>query len=129
MLNPSNKYGTKIAYTELRKFLIKYSYLLLQPEVFYACRKYKEKLHKASKQNQRVFTQNRNCKNVNLNRKSIFFLCFESRRSRLTRVPCWCERFSYAIKMCSYKTTFRFREVIHQKNKTLDNGNCVCQKR
>ena len=34
MLNPSNKYGTKTAYTELRKFLIKYSYLLLQPEVF-----------------------------------------------------------------------------------------------
>jgi CRISPR-associated protein Cas2 len=34
MLNPSNKYGTKSAYTELRKFLIKYGYLLLQPEVF-----------------------------------------------------------------------------------------------
>ncbi|MDY4832510.1 MAG: CRISPR-associated endonuclease Cas2 [Treponema sp.] len=33
MLNPSNKYGTKSAYTELRKFLIKYGYLLLQPEV------------------------------------------------------------------------------------------------
>ena len=34
MLNPSSKYGTKSAYTELRKFLIKYGYLLLQPEVF-----------------------------------------------------------------------------------------------
>ena len=34
MLNPSNKYGTKTAYTELRKFLIKDGYLLLQPEVF-----------------------------------------------------------------------------------------------
>ena len=34
MLNPSNKYGTKSAYTELRKFLIKDGYLLLQPEVF-----------------------------------------------------------------------------------------------
>ena len=34
MLNPSSKYGTKSAYTELRKFLIKDGYLLLQPEVF-----------------------------------------------------------------------------------------------
>ena len=34
MLNPSNKYGTKTAYTELRKFLIKDGYLLLQSEVF-----------------------------------------------------------------------------------------------
>ena len=34
MLNPSNKYGTKSAYTELRKVLIKDGYLLLQPEVF-----------------------------------------------------------------------------------------------
>ena len=34
MLAPTNKYGTKTAYTELRKFLIKDGYLLLQPEVF-----------------------------------------------------------------------------------------------
>lgn len=34
MLNPTNEYGTKAAYTELRKFLINDGYLLLQPEVF-----------------------------------------------------------------------------------------------
>ena len=34
MLNPTNRYGTKTEYTELRKFLIKDGYLLLQPEVF-----------------------------------------------------------------------------------------------
>ena len=34
MLAPTNKYGTKTAYAELRKFLIKDGYLLLQPEVF-----------------------------------------------------------------------------------------------
>lgn len=34
MLNPSNKYGTKGAYTKLRKFLESDGYLMLQPEVF-----------------------------------------------------------------------------------------------
>jgi len=34
MLNPTNRCGTKTEYTELRKFLIKDGYLLLQPEVF-----------------------------------------------------------------------------------------------
>ena len=34
MLNPTNKYGTKGAYTELRKFLITDGYLKLQNEVF-----------------------------------------------------------------------------------------------
>ena len=82
----------------------------------YACRKYKEKLHQTSKQNQRVFAQNRMCKNVHLNRKPIFFLRSESRRSRLTRVPCRCKRFSYTIKMCRPKTPSRFREVIQQNN-------------
>ena len=79
---------------------------------FYACKKYKEKLHQTSKQNQRVFAQNRMCKNVHLNRKPIFFLRSESRRSRLTRVPCRCKRFSYTIKMCVSKFTSRFREAI-----------------
>ena len=82
----------------------------------YACRKYKEKLHQTSKQNQRVFAQNRMSKNVHLNRKPIFFLRSESRRSRLTKVPCWCQRFSYTIKMCRPKTPSRFREVIQQNN-------------
>ena len=49
---------------------------------FYACRKYKEKLRQTSKLNQRVFAQNR---------KPIFFLCFEPRRSRLKRVLCLCK--------------------------------------
>ena len=49
---------------------------------FYACRKYKEKLHQTSKPNQRAFAQNR---------KPIFFLCFEPRRSRLKRVLCLCK--------------------------------------
>ena len=34
MLNPTNRYGTKAAYTELRKFLIKDGYIKLQSEVF-----------------------------------------------------------------------------------------------
>ena len=34
MLNPTNKRGTKSAYTELRKFLISDGYLKLQNEVF-----------------------------------------------------------------------------------------------
>ena len=49
---------------------------------FYTCRKYKEKLHQTSKLNQRAFAQNR---------KPIFFLCFEPRRSRLKRVLCLCK--------------------------------------
>ena len=49
---------------------------------FYACKKYKEKLHQTSKQNQRAFAQNR---------KPIFFLRSESRRSRLKRVLCLCK--------------------------------------
>ena len=44
--------------------------------------------------------------------ESIFFLCFEPREYRLTRVPCWCKRFSYTIKMSGHKTTSRFRKVI-----------------
>ena len=34
LLNPTNRYGTKGAYTELRKFLLSDGYLKLQPEVF-----------------------------------------------------------------------------------------------
>jgi CRISPR-associated protein Cas2 len=34
MLNPTNRHGTKMAYTELRKFLINDGYLKLQPDVF-----------------------------------------------------------------------------------------------
>ena len=34
LLNPTNKKGTKAAYTELRNFLIKDGYVLLQSEVF-----------------------------------------------------------------------------------------------
>ena len=34
MLNPTNRHGTKMAYTELRKFLINDCYLKLQPDVF-----------------------------------------------------------------------------------------------
>lgn len=34
MLNPTNKYGTKGAYTKLRKFLVSDGYIMLQPEVF-----------------------------------------------------------------------------------------------
>lgn len=34
LLNPTNKRGTKAAYTELRKFLVKDGYILLQSEVF-----------------------------------------------------------------------------------------------
>ena len=37
-------------------------------------------------------------KNLSLNRKSIFFLCFEPKEYRLTRVPCWRKKFSYTIK-------------------------------
>ena len=77
---------------------------------FYACRKCKEKLHQTSKLNQRAFAQNR---------KPIFFLRSKSRRSRLTRVPCLCQKFSYTIKMCSPKTPSRFRKVIQQKNQVL----------
>ena len=73
---------------------------------FYTCRKYKEKLHQTSKLNQRAFAQNR---------KPIFFLCFEPRRSRLKIVLCLCQKFSYTIKMCSPKTPSRFRKVIQLK--------------
>jgi len=34
LLNPTNRYGTKGGYTELRKFLLSDGYLKLQPEVF-----------------------------------------------------------------------------------------------
>ena len=34
LLNPTNKRGTKAEYTELRKFLVKDGYILLQSEVF-----------------------------------------------------------------------------------------------
>ena len=34
LLNPTNKRGTKAAYTELRNFLVKDGYILLQSEVF-----------------------------------------------------------------------------------------------
>ncbi|MCR5187538.1 MAG: CRISPR-associated endonuclease Cas2 [Treponema sp.] len=34
LLNPTNKRGTKASYTELRKFLVKDGYILLQSEVF-----------------------------------------------------------------------------------------------
>lgn len=34
LLNPTNKYGTKSAYTELRRFLINDGYIKLQSEVF-----------------------------------------------------------------------------------------------
>ncbi|MCQ2601880.1 MAG: CRISPR-associated endonuclease Cas2 [Treponema sp.] len=34
MLNPTNRYGTKTAYTELRKFLLSDGYLKTQPDVF-----------------------------------------------------------------------------------------------
>ena len=34
LLNPTNKRGTKAAYTDLRKFLVKDGYILLQSEVF-----------------------------------------------------------------------------------------------
>ena len=34
MLNPTNRYGTKGAYTELRKFLLFDGYIKLQNEVF-----------------------------------------------------------------------------------------------
>ena len=47
---------------------------------------------------------------------SIFFLHCISREYRLTRVPCWCKRFCYTIKMCSHKFTFRFREVIQENS-------------
>ena len=77
--------------------------------------KIQKKLHQTSKQNQRVFAQNRMSKNVHLNRKPIFFLRSESRRSRLTRVPYWCQRFSYTIKMCSPKTPSHFRKVIQRR--------------
>ena len=55
--------------------------------------------------------------NVNMKEKLIamnqfFFLRFEPREYRLTRVPCWCKRFSYTIKMSGHKTTSRFRKVI-----------------
>ena len=51
MLNPTNKYGTKGSYTELRKFLISDGYLKLQPEVFMriedtkkSCQKHKNRI-------------------------------------------------------------------------------------
>lgn len=34
LLKSTNKHGTKMEYTELRKFLFRDGYLLLQPEVF-----------------------------------------------------------------------------------------------
>jgi len=34
ILSPTNKWGTKTAYTKLRKFLIKDGYLRIAPEVF-----------------------------------------------------------------------------------------------
>ena len=47
LLNPTNRYGTKTAYTELRKFLISDGYLKLQPDVFMRVEDTK-KLHKTS---------------------------------------------------------------------------------
>ena len=34
MLNPTNRHGTKKAYTELRKALVNDGFIMLQPEVF-----------------------------------------------------------------------------------------------
>ena len=34
ILNPTNRYGTKTAYTELRKFLLSDGYFKIQPDVF-----------------------------------------------------------------------------------------------
>ena len=47
LLNPTNRYGTKMAYTELRKFLVNDGYLKLQPDVFMRVEDTK-KLHKTS---------------------------------------------------------------------------------
>lgn len=44
MLNPTNKYGTKMAYTELRKFLLSDGYIKLQPDVFMRVEDTKKKL-------------------------------------------------------------------------------------
>ena len=49
MLNPTNRHGTKMAYTELRKFLINDGYLKLQPDVFMRVEDTKKKLHKTPK--------------------------------------------------------------------------------
>ena len=57
------------------------------PQKVLRVQKIQKKLHQTSKQNQRVFSQNRMYKNVHFNRKPIFFLRSESRRSRLARVP------------------------------------------
>ena len=44
-----------------------------------------------NKTESKSFCQNRMYKNVQFNRKPIFFLCFEPRRSRLKRVLCLCK--------------------------------------
>ena len=55
MLNPTNRYGTKGTYTELRKFLLCDGYIKLQNEVFMRVEDTK-KLRKTSKSYKIIFT-------------------------------------------------------------------------
>jgi CRISPR/Cas system-associated protein endoribonuclease Cas2 len=54
MLNPTNKYGTKMAYTELRKFLIKDGYLRIGQELFMRITPNRKTAEKAE-QNRRLY--------------------------------------------------------------------------
>ena len=73
MLNPSSKYGTKSAYTELRKFLIKDGYLLLQPEVFMRVENTKKNCIKHQNRIKAFLPKTGTVRMFILTEKSIFF--------------------------------------------------------
>lgn len=83
MLNPTNRYGTKGAYTELRKFLLCDGYIKLQNEVF-----------------MRVEDTKKGCvKHQNSIKSYLPRLRFVSRKVRLARKTCRRKRLGNAIKM------------------------------
>ena len=84
MLNPSSKYGTKSAYTELRKFLIKDGYLLLQPEVFMRVENTKKNCIKHQNRIKAFLPKTGTVRMFILTEKSIFFRIVS--RKKLTEI-------------------------------------------
>lgn len=99
MLNPTNRYGTKGTYTELRKFLLCDGYIKLQNEVFMRVEDTKKRLRKTSKSYKIIFTVYRRSKNVDFDREAIQKLRFVSWKARLARKTYRRKRLGNAIKM------------------------------
>ena len=71
MLNPTNRYGTKMAYTELRRFFINDGYQKKTAKGFHAGRRYEKKLYQASKQEKIIFAIYRRSKNADFDGKTV----------------------------------------------------------